>query len=94
MYLGQLLDLLKSSYISLYKNPGKAYISFAPEASEFFMWTNVFLLEISYFENFLYTAPGQPGGQDFIRGAGPPGPTLATDLARAWHRLATLCFTQ
>ena len=40
-----------------------------------------FYWKISYFGNFLYTAPGQPGGQDFIRGPGPPGSTLATALA-------------
>ena len=40
----------------------------------FLIWTNVFLLEIFYFGNFLYTAPGQPGGQDFIRRDGPPWP--------------------
>ena len=47
-----------------------------------------FYWKIYYFGNFLYTAPCQPGGrgQDFIRGAGPPGPTLATALP--WRGLS------
>ena len=39
--------------------------------------------KISYFGNFLYTAPGQPGGGGprlYQGGAGPPGPTVATAL--------------
>ena len=55
-----------------------------PEASEFVLCELMhFYWKISYFRNFqrVYTAPGQPGGgQDFIRGPAPLGPTLATVL--------------
>ena len=51
-----------------------------PEASECFMWTNVFLLDNFYFKNFLYTAPGQPGGPRLYQGGRPPGLTLAMAL--------------
>ena len=72
---GHLLILLKSSYINI----------IPLEASEFLCELNqlmYFYWKISYFGNFLYTAPGQPGVQDFIRGAGPPGPTLAIALSQ------------
>ena len=46
------------------------------------MWA-YFYWKISYFGNFLYTAPCQPGGPRLYQGWGqPPGPTLATALNR------------
>ena len=77
-------QLLKSSYIRTYiiyirvyiyiynLNPGalpRKLVNFLSELM-YFYW------KICYFGHFLYTAPGQPGGggQDFIRGAGPPWP--------------------
>ena len=56
-----------------------------------------FYWKISYLGNFLYTAPGQPGGAKTLSGGpGPPGPTLATALysCHLWHfdqKIVALC---